>query len=156
MPKPLRERSLLSAKRAAGAIFAAIALLSAVTQLRPTVTAAYDSLTAPSQSPTERELAAARDFSAFSLADFLLAARRTIPRGAVYSVVVGDMPLTQPILHEAIPPLLAYWLLPSRYTRDLRSAQWVVTYRMSSEALGVPIAREIGLGPDGNAVEVAR
>ena len=108
MPKPLRERSLLSVKRAAGAIFAAIALLAAVTQLRPTVTDAYDSLTAPSRSPTERELAAARDFSVFSLSDFLLAALRTIPRGAVYSVVVGDMPLTQPILHEAIAPLLAY------------------------------------------------
>ena len=55
-------------------------------------------------------------------------------------------------------PLLfvAYWLLPRRYTTDLHDADWIVTIHASTERLDVAAEREIGLGPDANAVEVAR
>lgn len=135
------------------AVFVALSLLAAATEAIPALRHAYDSLTAPSRSATEKELTPAYDMLS---TQFLLLARKTIPQDAVYSIVVGDTPETQPLLHEAIRPLVSYWLLPRRFTEDLDAAEWIVTYHESSEDLGVPIAKEIGLGPEGNVVQVDR
>ena len=139
---------------AAVAVLVALALCAAATEAWPELERGYDALTASSQSPTQRELAPVESFSMSP--ELFERARATLPPDAVYSVVVGDTPETQELWHEAIPPLLRYWLLPRRYTPDVRAADWVITFHAPSELLGVPIAREIGLGPDGNAVEVRR
>ena len=88
--------------------------------------------------------------------ELFLRVRERLPGGAVYTVVVGDDSRTPPLWHEALAPLLQYWLLPRRYTPDLADADWVATFRESSERLGVSVTRELGLGPDGNAVELRR
>jgi hypothetical protein len=51
---------------------------------------------------------------------------------------------------------MRYWLLPRRYSDDIHDVDWVITFHHPSESLGVPVRREVGLGPDANAVEVAR
>jgi hypothetical protein len=47
-------------------------------------------------------------------------------------------------------------LLPRIYTPDRHRAQWVIAYRASSETLGVPYSREIGLAPNVNVIEAVR
>jgi hypothetical protein len=81
-------------------------------------------------------------------------AAQTIPRNATYTVVVGQVPPLGGTYPNAIPPLFQDWLLPRRYTPTLADAQWAITYHEPSELLGVPYTRELGLGPDANAVEL--
>ena len=86
---------------------------------------------------------------------FVTGARSLIPRNATYSVAIGNGPEPD-IVREGLAPLLWYALLPRRYTSDLSSAQFVITWDHPSETLGVPVKRETGVGPDGNVVEVGR
>ena len=82
-------------------------------------------------------------------------AEREIPEGAVYAIAVGDQ---IPVLAGGIGVVqaLAYFLLPRRWTGELWRAEWVIAWGESSETLGVPIEREIGLAPNVNLVEVRR
>lgn len=82
----------------------------------------------------------------------LLAAQQTIPRGATYTIVVGnDPPGANP---DYVRILFKLWLVPRLYTERLSEAHWVIAYHHSSETLGVKYTKEIGLGPDVNVVEV--
>jgi len=85
----------------------------------------------------------------------LVTARETIPADATYSVVVGQTPPTSELLQQAIPLLFRYWLLPRRYTSHPHQAEWVIAYHAPSVGLGLPVAREIGLGPDANLDRIA-
>lgn len=131
-----------------------VVLAAAVTRIPATLDTAYTSLTASSESTSQRELAPAAAIQVPT--ELLVNAARVIPRGAVYTVVVGDAPPTTPTLHVGVPQVLRYWLLPRRYTGTVPEAEWVIAYHQSPEALGVGIARRIELGPDAAAVEVSR
>jgi hypothetical protein len=81
-------------------------------------------------------------------------ARRTIPPGATYAIVVGQDPPGADA--ELVTDVLRFWLVPRHYTTDLAAAQWVIAYHHASETLGVPYTQEIGLGPNANVVKVKR
>jgi hypothetical protein len=78
----------------------------------------------------------------------VVAAEQVIPRDATYSLVVGGSP------PAAVREIFRFWLLPRRYTDQPAGAQWVIAYHKSSELLGVPYTKEIGIGPDVNVVQV--
>lgn len=82
-------------------------------------------------------------------------AEREIPEDAVYAIAVGDQ---LPVLAGGvgIVQALAYFLLPRRWSGELWRAEWVIAWGESSETLGVPIEREIGMAPNVNLVEVRR
>ena len=82
-------------------------------------------------------------------------AEREIGDDDLYAVVVGDQ---IPVVAGGIGIVQAlnYFLLPRRATTDLSRADWVIAWGVSSETIGVPIAREIGLAPSVNLVEVRR
>jgi hypothetical protein len=82
----------------------------------------------------------------------LVKARETIPADATYAVVTGSSTTNASVLKL----VFRLWLMPRRYVRTVAAAQWVVAYERSSESLGVPYTREIGLAPDVNAVKVRR
>jgi len=84
----------------------------------------------------------------------LVHAAQTIPRDATYTIVVGDDPPVE--LPGDVEAAFRFWLPPRRYTEHAADADWIVAYHVSSEELGVPVAREIGLAPAVNAVEVKR
>ena len=115
---PLANPLRISTRTAVCTLIAALSLSAAATEVKPALDQAWDSLNADSRSLARRELAPARNFG---VSEFLLRAGETIPPGTRYGVVVGDVPPTEPVLHEGIPPLVAYWLFPSRYTGRYRS-----------------------------------
>jgi hypothetical protein len=131
---------------------AALSLYAAVSRTAAPIRATRGALRANAGS-TPRDLAPA---ARFSLVPLIAAAKRVIPRDAVYTVVIGKNPPVDPLTAEAIQPMLSYGIAPRRYTPQLADADWVITYHQSSEALGVKVSREIGLDADGNAVRVAR
>jgi hypothetical protein len=82
-------------------------------------------------------------------------AEREIPEDELYAVAVGDQ---IPVIAGGIGVVQAlhYFLLPRRSTAEVWQADWVIAWGQSSETLGVPVAREIGLAPSVNLVEVRR
>jgi len=91
-------------------------------------------------------------FSIFAPTQAFVLAQQTIPRDATYTVVVGDdPPVASPGVVQSV---FRFWLMPRRYTARLSAAQWVIAYHHPSETLGVRYSKEIGLGPDANAVLV--
>lgn len=139
--------------RVGAVIVVALSLYAAAWRVSPVLRGACDALRSSPGSATARELAPA---DPWSLAPFIEAARQAVPAGATYAVVVGQDPPTDALRASAIPGLLDYALAPRRYTLNVHQAQWVITYHQSSEKLSVNIGKEIGLGADGNAVEVRR
>jgi hypothetical protein len=81
--------------------------------------------------------------------------QRLIPEDAPYAIVIGDQ---IPVVAEGIGIVqgLHYFLVPRPWTEDLSGAEWVIAWGHSSETLGVPVSRAIGLAPGVNLVEVAR
>jgi hypothetical protein len=141
--------------RDAAALTVVLALAGVALQAKYTFETTRDSLralTGPGPTRTQRELGAVIDGR---LVQPMLELRRVIPREATFAVRVGLEPPVDSSLLEAIPPLLKYWLLPRRYTDDAHAADWVITFHHPSDTLGVTIRRDIALGPDVHAVEVA-
>jgi len=105
----------------------------------------------PSQLPRDNDL----DPLAYFLPTAALAgARRIIPPGASYAIVVGDDP---PVVDpELIRIVFRMWLVPRAYTSDLAQAEWIIAYHLSSEAIGVPYVSETGVAPAVNVLEVGR
>jgi hypothetical protein len=110
----------------------------------------YRNVRDPTPKPRDADL---DPLSSYISTGTIVLARETIPPDATYTVVVGNTKLDDP---GVVGVMLRLWLAPRRYTDRLASAQWVVAYHESSEALGVPYTREVGLGPDANAVELKR
>ena len=134
-------------------VIAVLALIAAGSQAPKIARLAWSQATAPSESLTNRELAAviiAQDPTMFQKAATI------IPRNATYSVVVGNEPPTSADFHELLPFLFQYWLLPRRFTRDVHDAQWVISYSHPSETLGVPYSEELNISPTANVVKVKR
>ena len=84
----------------------------------------------------------------------MVAAQRAIPRDATYTIVYGGEQPGRKMVPGFAKTVYRLWLLPRRYTTDIHKAQWALTYFKSSEFLGVPYRKEIGLGPGVNAVEL--
>jgi hypothetical protein len=128
-------------------VIAVLALIAAGSQAPKNARLAWSQVTAPSESLTNRELAAviiAQDPTMFQKAASI------IPRNATYSVVVGNEPPTSADFHELLPFLFQYWLLPRRYTPDIHKASWVISYSHSSETLGIPYSEELNISPTAN------
>jgi hypothetical protein len=137
----------------AAAVIVALALIGVATRAKETAQSGWGSIRSPAPSLTDREFGGVLgDRMNFALTK----ASRIIPRDATFAIRTGQDPPVDSAIVQAIPPLFEYWLLPRRYTPDVHAAQWVITFHHSSEAMGVPIRKEIGLGPDANLVEVGR
>jgi len=134
----------------AAAVVVALALLAAAARAPGVVQLAYDSVTAPGQSATQRELA---PFSS-GLDVELLAATRAIPATATYTIVFGSAVAPSDV--SGANSAIQYWLLPRRFTPDISAAQWVIAYDQAPETLGVHYRKVIPLGPDVNAFKVVR
>jgi len=139
--------------REAVAVIVALAFVGVGFQAWQTARSGWQSLRASPPPHETRELGGVLDGQ---LDGALTKAARIIPRDAVFSVEVGDDPPAAPAVVEAVPGVFRYWLLPRRYTPNLHDAEWIVTFHHSSETMGVPIRREIGLAPYSNLVEVGR
>jgi hypothetical protein len=59
-------------------------------------------------------------------------------------------------LAHAVRATFRMWLLPLRYTPDLRRAQWVVAYHQASATLGIKYSHEQRLSSEANLVEAIR
>lgn len=136
---------------AVAVVVVAIELFSAVTHLRLFAQVGYKNLRAPAHLVRDADL---DPFAYFAPTQALVAAQRIIPEQATYTIVVG---------HEEPGPtatiagdIFRFWLVPRRYTRNVRKADWAITYNESSESLGVPYTEELGLGPGVNAVKLGR
>jgi hypothetical protein len=134
------------------AVVVVLALVAAAARAPGIVRLTYDTLTAPGQSATQRELA---PFDS-EIAGEITAAARVIPATDTYTIVFGDAPPVSPDVEGGATAIFRYWLLPRRFTPDVASAQWVIAYHHASETLGVPYSGEIPLGPYVNAVRVMR
>lgn len=89
----------------------------------------------------------------YALTEAVVRASDVIPPHATYAVVTGPgLTSTQRLADVAFKLML----LPRVFTTDRHRAQWVIAYRASSELLGVPYTREIGLAPGVNVVEAVR
>jgi hypothetical protein len=141
--------------RGAAIVVVVVAFASVALRAVETARSGRELIGASTPSRLERELGSSPlgDIDTRSL---LLRSREAIPANATYTVVVGDTTPVPRYIHDGVPPLLQYWLLPRRYTDDIHAADWIVAVHASSELLGVPVRREIGLGADANALEVAR
>ena len=137
----------------AAVVIAVLALIAAGSQAPKIARHAWSRATAPSESVTQRELAAVVYAQA---PEMFLNAARIIPRDATYSVVVGDTPPNTADFHELIPFLFQYWLLPRRFTPNPRAADWVISYDHPSETLGVRYSQELGIATAVNIVKVTR
>jgi hypothetical protein len=89
------------------------------------------------QSPQRRELAPARAVGIDE--GILVGAQRLIPRHAVYHVAPGPVVSNTPWL--AYRPLSFYWLFPRRYTNDIGSAGWILSFNGGFRQLGLDYSR---------------
>jgi hypothetical protein len=89
----------------------------------------------------------------YAVTDAIIRARSVIPPGATYAVVTGPgLTYTE----RAAAVAFKFMLLPRVFTPNRHRAQWVIAYRASSEGLGVPYSKEIGLAPDVNLVKAIK
>jgi hypothetical protein len=146
-------RSILTVKSAA-VVVVIVALVSVRTRVVDTARSGWETLTTSAPSFEQRNLGAP-PLGGIETMPMLLAPE-ILPPNATYTVVVGDVTPLAPYYHQGLPPLMQYWLLPRRYSPDIHAVDWVITFHQPSESLGVPVRKEHGLGPDANAVEVAR
>jgi hypothetical protein len=136
---------------AVAALVAAVELVMAVTRTPFYARVGNKNLHAP------KLLVRDADVDAFVYYDptfAMVAAQYAIPRNATYTIVVGNEGK-----HAMVPGLAIdvyrLFLMPRKYTTDIKKAQWALTYWKSSEFLGVPYTTELGLGPGVNAVKLS-
>src|SRR5262249_9573821 len=110
----------------------------------------YRAVTAPSYPVQEADL---DPLAFYALTESLVRARSVIPPRATFAVVTGPG-LTQTQRLAALA--FKFVLVPRIFTTDRHRAQWVIAYRISSEQLGVPYSKEIGLAPDVNVIKAIK
>jgi hypothetical protein len=135
------------------AALVAVALVTAALRVDDVVRLSYDALTAPAESPQQRDLGFVFGWQSRMA---MTSAANVIPEHAVYTVVLGDSPPLEDAERLGIVSFAQYWLLPRRYTSNLADAQWVIAYHHSSETIGVRYRKEIPLAPYVNTFEVVR
>jgi hypothetical protein len=147
--------------RLAAAVVVVLGLLTAAGRAVRIAHTGYRSIRAPGHPLRDADIDPLAYFASTEALDL---ARQTIPAGARYAIVVGDEP---PAGGVGYGPLLVvhtlfvrmafrYWLLPALYTDNVHRAQWVIAYHASPPIPGVKAKRVVQLGPDAEAIEVAR
>jgi len=100
-----------------------------------------------------------REFAGYAAADvdpaLLVAARRAIPPGATYVLVVGRRGISAQAALEA-GPFSEYALLPRRRVDAVRDAGWVIGYGADVRAAGAPVERVTTVAPNISFAQVAR
>jgi hypothetical protein len=134
-------------------IVVAVALVVAALRVPDYLRLAWDSVDAPGKPLEQRDLGFALGWQSRQA---MTEAARVLPRDATYTVVLGESPPPSDLERAGIVTFLRSWLLPRRYTPDLHQAQWVIAYHHSSETIGVPYRKEIGLAPFVNTFRVVR
>ena len=128
-------------------VVVALELWAALAQIGHIARAGYRAVAKPSYPVQEADL---DPLAFYALTEAVVRARSVIPPHATFTVVTGPgLTSTQRLADVAFKLML----LPRVFTTDRHRAQWVIAYRASSELLGVPYAREIGLAPDVNVIE---
>jgi hypothetical protein len=128
----------------------ALELWAAVAHIGHIARTGYRAVAKPSYPVQEADLDA---LAFYALTEAVVRARKVIPPHATFAVVTGPgLTLTQRSADIAFKLML----LPRVFTPDRHRAQWVIAYRVSSELLGVPYTREIGLAPDVNVIKAVR
>jgi len=132
------------------------ALWASLSHLPSVAREAYDRLREPAVPVRDADL---DPLAYFVSTQALALARRTIPPGATYSIVVGNRPshaagpgvTTAP---SGVRIVFRLWLLPRRYTGRPRQADWVIFYRRPVGGLDVRMARRVKLGPGATLAQV--
>ena len=128
------------------ALVVALELWAAVGHIGHIARTGYRALTGPSYPVQEADL---DPLAFYALTGAVVRAREVIPPRATFAVVTGrGLTSTQRSAELAFKLML----LPRVFTTDRHRAQWVIAYRASSEQLGVPYTKEIGLAPGVNVV----
>jgi len=131
-------------------VVVALELWAAVGHIGDIVRSGYRAVSEPSYPVQEADL---DPLAFYALPEAVVRARDVIPPHATFAVVTGPgLTSTQRLAAVAFRLML----LPRLFTADRHRAQWVIAYRASSEALGVPYSREIGLAPGVNVIEAVR
>jgi hypothetical protein len=142
-------RSRAHASVVAAALIVAMGLWAALSHAVTIAKSGYRALTTPAFPVAAGDL---DPLSYYASTQALVRARDVIPRTARYAVVVGND--LGPSQRVGVALAFKFWLMPRRYTSEVRRAQWVIAYHHPSETLGVPYTTEVGLAPDVNVVEV--
>jgi hypothetical protein len=129
-------------------VVVALELWAALAHVGHIARAGYRAFTAPSVPVQAADL---DPLSVYVLTEALVRARSVIPPHATFAIVT-DPGLTATQQGEVSIPFKLV-LLPRVFVADPHSAQWVIAYRVSSESLGIPYSKEIGLAPDVNVIE---
>jgi hypothetical protein len=128
----------------------ALELWAAVGHIGNIARTGYRAVAKPSYPVQEADL---DPLAFYAFPEAIVRARDVIPPHATFAVVTGPgLTWTQRLADVAFKLML----LPRIYTPDRHRAQWVIAYRASSETLGVPYSREIGLAPNVNVIEAVR
>jgi hypothetical protein len=133
-------------------LLAGVALAAALHRVPALIRLAHGQLDAPTMSLADSDIDGVRFFVS---APELRAAAAAIPPDATYTVLVGNdpPPASDP---ESIRPVFQFWLMPRRYTRSLRRAQWVIAYHRPVSAIRVPHGEAITIGPDDVVLRAGR
>jgi hypothetical protein len=128
----------------------ALELWAAVGHIGDIARTGYRAVAKPSYPVQEADL---DPLAFYAYPEAVVRARDVIPPHATFAVVTGPgLTWTQRLADVAFKLML----LPRIYTADRHRAQWVIAYRASSETLGVPYSREIGIAPDVNVIKAVR
>ena len=132
------------------AVVVALELWAAVAHIGHIARSGYRAVTKPSYPVQEADL---DPLAFYALTEAVVRARDVIPPHATFAIVTGPgLTSTQRSADLAFKLML----LPRVFTTDRHRAQWVIAYRASSELIGVPYTKEIGLAPGVNVVKAAR
>jgi hypothetical protein len=138
---------------AVAVLLAAAALGAALDRVPALVRAAEASLDRPGESLAVSDMNPLKFFVSL---DALQNARAAIPNGALYTVIVGNDPPLPGDDAIAIQPTIQFWLLPRRYTPQLRAARWVILYDRPVSTVRIRARKVIPLADNVNLLEVGR
>ncbi len=147
LARPLKAKVLptLAALIAIGAL--AVSAWSAVSLGRR----GYRALRAPSYQLRDNDI---DPLAYFVSTEALALARRDIPAGASYTILVGNHPPVD-VGAPLVPIIFRLWLAPRRFTTRLRGTRWVITYHRSPRAVPLDVVKRVRLGPSASLLEVA-
>lgn len=132
-------------------LVAATALWQAVPSLHETIDRFRESRDAP-RSAREAAQADALDLPA----GVITGARRAIPPGGRYAIVLGESVPISAAQREGLKPMLSGALLPRRHVGSVEESDWVIAYGTPTELVGVPVGRETEVAPGIVVAEVER
>jgi hypothetical protein len=129
---------------AALGLFVVAAVVAAVIRIPAVLSSGYSSLTGPAPPLAQADI---QPLASVGSVGAIAAAARTIPLGAIYSVVRGGG-------SYEIPLIFRFWLAPRIFTADDHAAPWVIVYGPATPAY-VPKGERIPLAPGSYLVRTA-